>query len=127
MTLRRRESRALDRIEASMRSSPDRLARTFAVFSRLAGDEPMPSAEQITPITISGRVQRWSGLLVALAVAAMVIVIPGWLALSRGPACTGIPATVSRMLPFGTAPARIPISPGCRTASHHPASITSRP
>jgi hypothetical protein len=58
MTFVERQRRALSEIECMLRRTDPCLASKFGMFSRLAVDEGMPSAEQV----ISGRARRRSGM-----------------------------------------------------------------
>src|SRR5512146_3380340 len=57
MTFAARQRRALWEIECVLRRTDPCLASKFGMFSRLAVDEEMPSAERV----ISGRARRCSG------------------------------------------------------------------
>ncbi|HEV2259179.1 MAG TPA: hypothetical protein VGS06_39185, partial [Streptosporangiaceae bacterium] len=58
MTCVARQRRALSEIECMLRRTDPCLASKFGMFSRLAADEEMPSAERV----ISGRARRRSGM-----------------------------------------------------------------
>ena len=48
MSLRAGQQRSLDRIESTLVDDDLRLRSLFAIFTRLARDEPMPATEQVT-------------------------------------------------------------------------------
>ena len=58
MTFVARQRRALSEIECMLRRTDPCLVSKFGMFSRLADDEEMPSAERV----ISGRARRHSGM-----------------------------------------------------------------
>ena len=58
MTFVARQRRALSEIECMLRRTDPCLASKFGMFSRLAADEEMPSAERV----MSGRARRRSGM-----------------------------------------------------------------
>jgi hypothetical protein len=49
MGLPRCQQRALDGIDATLRSRDPRLASMFSIFTRLAGQDPLPGLEQVVP------------------------------------------------------------------------------
>jgi hypothetical protein len=99
------QQRALDAIEGILQARDPRLAKMFAIFTRLAGQDPMPRREQLVrrgqaAAARVGRRLRWAGtprtrLGAAMLLPVLVVVIAcfGLLGPLSGarPGCGGAP------------------------------------
>jgi hypothetical protein len=85
MSLRAGQQRSLDRIESTLLVDDLRLGSLFAIFTRLARDEAMPSIERITAGPRLRRLRPALAAAVGLAAVASVLVLS--LMVPGRPAC----------------------------------------
>jgi hypothetical protein len=85
MSLRAGQQRSLDRIESTLLVDDLRLESLFAIFTRLARDEAMPSIERIMagPWRLRPALAAAFGLAAAVSVLVLSLLVPG------RPACPG--------------------------------------
>jgi hypothetical protein len=98
MSLRAGQQRSLDQIEHTLLDDDLRLGSLFAIFTRLAGDEAMPSTERVT----AGPWRRLRpALAAAFGLAAVVTVLVLSLLVPGRQACQGgAAAGPAHMQPF---------------------------
>jgi hypothetical protein len=98
------QQRVLDGIERTLRSRDPRLASMFSIFTRLAGQDPMPRLEQLVPRgqAMAARVGRGLGRvcpprfrLGAVMIVPVVLIVIVCFAvlgpLTRSPGCGSVP------------------------------------
>jgi hypothetical protein len=99
MSLRAGQQRSLDRIERTLLDDDLRLGSLFAIFTRLARDEAMPSIERVTAGPWRRRLRP--ALAAALGLAAVISVLVLSLLVPGRQACRGgAAAAPAHMQPF---------------------------